>query len=84
MDPCGRQSACGKVDGAIDHVGGDDVGAVRIWVAEKVGESNGWEGIVVGIIQFEEFHHCGKCEDIRDIIDRDSQVRIVGGGDGGG
>lgn len=47
----------GGVDGARDHVGGEDVGAVGVGVAEEVGEGYGWEGVVVGEGRIVEFDH---------------------------
>lgn len=54
------QLSGGWVDGARDRVGGEDVRGIGIGVAEEVGEGYGWEGIVVGIGGFVEFHHCGR------------------------
>jgi len=46
MDAESVETALG-VDVAVDGVGGEDVGAVGIGVAEEVGEGYGWEGVVV-------------------------------------
>ena len=46
MDAQGVQTPVG-VDVPVDGVGGEDVGAVWVWVAEEVGEGYGWEGVVV-------------------------------------
>ena len=45
------------VDGARDRVAGEHVRAVRIRVAEEVGQCNGGEGVVVGVGGFVELHH---------------------------
>lgn len=58
MDAQGCQSAV-AVEGPGDHVGGEDMSAVRVRVPQEVGEGHGWEGVVVGVGGFEEFHHYG-------------------------
>lgn len=51
------QLAGDRVNVPRDHVGGEDVGAEGVWVAEEVGEGYGGEGVVVGEGGFVEFDH---------------------------
>ncbi len=57
MDTCRVQASGRRVDGTVDYVGGEDVGAVGVWVPQKVGEGNGWEGIIIGVVDFIELYH---------------------------
>jgi len=56
-------SECSETTLTVDvsryYVGGEDVRAVGVWVAEEVGEGYGGEGVVVCEEGFIEFHHCG-------------------------
>jgi len=47
----------GGVEGARKDIGGQDVGRVRVWVSQEVGEGYGWERVVVGVALVVEFHH---------------------------
>jgi len=59
VDARGGEAAGDGIDVAVDHIGGEDVGAVGIGVAEKVCEGDGGEGVAVGEGGFVEFYHCG-------------------------
>lgn len=59
MNARGAQAASLGVDMAVDHVAGEDMRAVWVWVAEEVGEGDGGEGVVVGEVGVEIFYHCG-------------------------
>ena len=39
----------GWVEVSGDYIGGEDVCAVGVWVAEEVGEAHGGERVVVGM-----------------------------------
>lgn len=59
MDARCAQPAGLGVDMAVDHVAGEDMCAVWVWVAKEVGEGDGWEGVVVREVGVVEFYHCG-------------------------
>lgn len=58
MNTKGAQSTCFWIDFARDDIAGEDVGGIWVWVAEKVSEGDGREGVVVGVSRFVEFNHC--------------------------
>lgn len=48
------------VECALDGVCGGDVAGIGVWVAQEVGERDGAEAIVVGVVGGVEFDHgCG-------------------------
>lgn len=57
MDPQSLQLPGDRVDGARDHVGGEDVCRVGIWVSQEVGERYRGKRVVVGKRRFEELDH---------------------------
>jgi len=59
VDAQGVQLAGDGVDMPRNHVRGEDVGGVGIWVAEEVCERNGGEGVIVGEGGFIELNHYG-------------------------
>lgn len=59
MDARCAQPARFGVDMAIDHVAGENMGAVWVWISEEVGEGDGGEGVVVREVGVVEFYHCG-------------------------
>ena len=44
---------------ARDHVGGEDMGGVRVWVAQEVGEGDGGKRIVIAVEAGVYSHHFG-------------------------
>lgn len=52
------EAACG-IDTPRDHIGGEHMRAVRVWVSQEVGEGNGGKGIIVCEGRLVEFHHYG-------------------------
>jgi hypothetical protein len=43
---------------ALDGVCGGDVAGVGVWVAQEVGERDGAEAVVVGVVRGPELDHC--------------------------
>ena len=58
-DACGVQSTCVWVDMAVDDICREYMGGEGVGVADKVGQGDGWQGVVVGVGVVEEFDHCG-------------------------
>lgn len=58
MQADGVQALREGVEGAGDDVCGEDVGGVRVWVPEEVGERDGRKGVSVGLVGGVEFDHC--------------------------
>lgn len=56
MKPGSMQSLGGGVDIAINDIGCQHMARVRVRIAEKIGEGDGGEGIVVVEIVLEELH----------------------------
>lgn len=59
MQARGGEGLGGGIVVAVDGVGGEDVGCVRIGVTQEVGETDGGEGVAVGVGAGVEFHHAG-------------------------
>lgn len=59
MQTDGGQALGFRVVVARDGVGGGDVAGVGVGVAEEVGEGDGGEGVVVGVVCRVEFDHVG-------------------------
>lgn len=59
MKPCGGEALGGGVERAGDYVCGENVRGVGVWVAEEVGEGDGGEGVVIGVVCGVEFDHFG-------------------------
>ena len=57
MEADGRQALGFRVEVPGDGVGGGDVARVGVWVAEEVGEGDGAEAVVVGVVAAVEFNH---------------------------
>ena len=57
MEADGRQALGFRVEVPGDGVGGGDVAGVGVWVAEEVGEGDGAEAVVVGVVAAVEFDH---------------------------
>lgn len=58
MQAHGGQALGFGVEVALDGVCGGDVAGVGVWVAQEVGEGDGAEAVVVGVVGGPEFDHC--------------------------
>jgi hypothetical protein len=54
----GREALGVRVEVALDGVCGGDVAGVGVWVAQEVGERDGAEAVVVGVVRGPELDHC--------------------------
>lgn len=62
MQAHGCQALGVRVEVPLDRVGGGDVARVGVGVAQEVGQRDGREAVVVGVVLGVEFDHFEGCE----------------------